>query len=182
MHIALLGGSFSPPHNGHLVMARAVLAQAGANEVWLLPNFRQSPPKDVAPASDRLAMVRLLQEPKIIASTIEVDNKLSGETIEILPFLPATNTYAFIMGSDQLSTFSLWKDYQTLLGAFQFWVYPRAGCPLKPLYDGMRVLSGEPYDVSSTGVREKIAIGESVDGLVPEKVAVYIATHGIFGR
>ena len=180
MHIALLGGSFNPPHNGHLVMARASLAQTGANEVWLLPNFRQSPPKDVASVSDRLAMVRLLEEPKILVSTIETDHKLSGETVEILPWLPGLNTYAFIMGSDQLTTFFRWQDYGLLLSKLQFWVYPRVGYPLKPMYNGMRILHGSPYDVSSTDVRKRAAVGESLAELVPEKVVGYIAKHGLY--
>lgn len=180
MHIALLGGSFNPPHNGHLVMARAALAQAGADQVWLLPNFRQSPPKNVAPVSDRLAMVRLLEESKILISTIEIDHALSGETIEILPFLPASNTYAFIMGSDQLITFSQWQQYKKLLQALQFWVYPRKGYPLFPLFSGMRVLSGEPFDVSSTDVRKRVFTGESLAGLVLKNVAAYIAKHGLY--
>lgn len=180
MRIALLGGSFNPPHNGHLVMARAVLAQVGVDEVWLLPNFQQSPPKDVAPVADRLAMVRLLEEQQIFVSSIEIDHKLSGETVEIVPFLPKSNTYVFIIGSDQLPTFFQWQDYQKLLSALTFWVYPRAGYPLSPLYEGMRVLTGEPYDVSSTDVRARVQSGRSLGGLVPKRVAAYIAERGLY--
>ena len=78
MRIALLGGSFNPPHIGHVWMARQVLDFCGVDEVWLLPNYDQSPSKDVAPVEHRLAMTRLLEGDKIRVSTIEVDNKLDG--------------------------------------------------------------------------------------------------------
>lgn len=102
MRIALLGGAFNPPHNGHVAIARQILDFGLADELWFLPSFGQSPPKEVAPPTDRLAMTRLLNVPNTKVSTIEIDNKLDGETIHLLPFLPKEHTFSFIIGADQL--------------------------------------------------------------------------------
>ena len=84
MNIGLLGGAFNPPHFGHLMIARQVLDFTNTDEVWFLPNFGQIPPKPVAKVSDRLAMTKLLSMPKTRVSTIEIDNALDGDTINLL--------------------------------------------------------------------------------------------------
>jgi hypothetical protein len=58
--VALLGGSFNPPHVGHLLLAQYVLATAPVDELWLLPTFRHAFGKDLAPYDDRLAMCELV--------------------------------------------------------------------------------------------------------------------------
>lgn len=180
MNIALFGGSFNPPHNGHLMIAQQMLDFSDSDEVWFLPNYGQAPPKPVASVEDRLAMTKLLVLPRTRVSTIEIDNKLSGETIDILPFLPKEHRFSFVIGSDLLQSFSTWRDWQKLLAAMPFWVYPRHGFPLAPLHAGMRALSGEEINISSTDVRERVARGLSIDQCVPVAVAEYIQKHGLY--
>lgn len=183
MNIALLGGAFNPPHLGHLMIAQQVLDFAGADEVWFLPNFHQSPPKPVAAAHHRLAMTKLLQMPRIQVSTIEIDNALSGETIDILPFLPPEHKFSFIIGSDQLPTFHLWKDWQKLLAAMPFLVFPRYGFPNEPLHKGMRVISHELLvgsNISSTKVRERIRRGLPIELFVPRGISQYVFEQKLY--
>jgi nicotinate-nucleotide adenylyltransferase len=101
MKIALLGGSFNPPHLGHVLIARQVLDFGGVDEVWFLPNWGQSFEKPVASPEDRLAMTQCIVMQKTKVSTIEIDHKLDGKTINLLPYLPPDNSYVFIIGSDQ---------------------------------------------------------------------------------
>lgn len=183
MRIALLGGAFNPPHVGHLMIAQQVLDFTQNDEVWFLPNFEQTPPKPVASAGDRLAMTRLLAPFRTQVSTLEIDNKLDGETIHILPYLPKEYEFSFIIGSDQLPTFHLWKEWQKLLSSMPFLVFPRYGFPNEPLHAGMKVISDERLigsNISSTKIRERIARGLSIDQFVPLAVAAYIQEHGLY--
>lgn len=183
MKVALLGGSFNPPHRGHLMIAQQVLDFTDAEEVWFLPNFGQAPPKPVASAQDRLAMTKLLELPHARVSTIEIDNKLSGETVDILPFLPKDHTWSFIMGSDQLPTFHLWKDRESLLKTLPFWIFPRYGFPNEPLHEGMKVISHELLvgsNLSSTKIRDRVRLGLSISQFVLPAIARYIAEHKLY--
>jgi nicotinate-nucleotide adenylyltransferase len=183
MRIALFGGSFNPPHNGHVSVARQALSLGLADEVWFLPNYGQSPPKDVAPVADRLAMTLLLNEPGTKVSTIEIDNKLDGETIRVLPFLPAGNTYSFIIGSDQLPGFTKWLNWEKLLRSVQFLVFPRKGFPVEPLYKGMKTINDERLtisDFSSSDIRTRVKNGEPIGHLVPAAVLEYITAHKLY--
>lgn len=183
MNIALLGGAFNPPHFGHIMIARQVLDFTDSEEVWFLPNFRQSPPKPVAPVADRLAMTRLIEFPGTKVSTIEIDNQLDGQTINLLPYLPKEHTYRFVIGSDQLPAFHLWGDYQELLRRMQFLVFPRYGYPNEPLYEGMTTVTHELLvgsNISSTKIRGRVKAGLSIAEFVPGKVAEYIQNHGLY--
>lgn len=183
MKVSLLGGSFNPPHNGHLMIAQQVLDFTDTDEVWFLPNFHQSPPKPVASAEDRLTMTKLLLLPRTKASTIEIDNKLNGETINILPFLPKEHVFSFIIGSDQLSMFHLWRDWQKLLALMPFWIFPRYGYPNEPLYEGMKVISHELLigsNISSTKIRERVRLGWPIDQFVPKLIAEYIQKNSLY--
>ncbi len=183
MNIALLGGAFNPPHLGHLMIAQQVLDFAGSDEVWFLPNYHQSPPKPVASSEDRLAMAKLLELPRTRVSTIEIDNKLDGETIHILPFLPKEHAFSFIIGSDQLPTFHLWLGWEELLQKMPFYVFPRYGYPNEPLHKGMKVIANELLvgsNISSTKIRERTARGLLVRQFVPPAVARYIEEKNIY--
>jgi nicotinate-nucleotide adenylyltransferase len=183
MHIALLGGSFNPAHNGHISVARQIVEFAFADEIWFLPNYGQSPPKDVAAVADRLAMTRLLHVPKTRVSTIEIDNKLDGETIHLLPFLPREHTFSFVIGSDQLAGFTKWLGWEQLLKSMQFLVFPRAGHPNEPLYERMKVVNDKRLvlsSISSTQIRERVQNGLPIDALVPPAVARYIVDYRLY--
>lgn len=183
MKVALLGGAFNPPHLGHLMIAQQVLDFTDTDEVWFLPNYGQSPAKPVVSVGDRLAMTKLLVLPRTQVSTIEIDNKLDGETAHLLPFLPKEHTFSFIIGSDQLPGFTKWLDWQKLLAAMQFFVFPRPGYPNEPLYEGMKVITHElllQSDISSTIIRERIARGLPIDQFTTSAISQYISLHHLY--
>ncbi len=184
MKIGLFGGVFNPPHFGHLMIARQVLDFTDIDEVWFVPNYGQQPPKpDVASVEDRLAMTKLLALSKTKVSTLEIDNKLRGNTIDLLPLLPKENTYTFIMGSDWLPGFTKWGRWEELLEKLPFLVFSRNDHPTSPLYKNMTLLSHPNLitsNISSTKVRARIAAGLSVDQFVPKEVAEYIKNHELY--
>ncbi len=184
MHIGLFGGVFNPPHLGHLMITQQVLDYMDIEEIWFVPNYGQQPPKpDVAAVADRLAMTKLLVLPKTKISTIEIDNKLSGHTIDLLPFLPEEHTYTFIMGSDWLAGFTKWARWEELLEKLPFLVFPRNDHPTAPLFKNMKLLSHDNLitsNISSTKIRQRIKAGLPIDQFVPNDVAVYIKTHELY--
>lgn len=183
MNIALLGGAFNPPHLGHIQIAQQVLDFGGVDEVWFLPNYGQIPPKPVESVEHRLAMSRMLVLPNASVSTIEIDNKLDGDTIHLLEYLPKEHTYSFVIGSDQLSSFHLWGQYEDLLVKLPFLVFPRYGYPNEPLYKNMRLITHPALigsNISSTKIRDRIRLGLSVAEFVPDEVEKYIYLHGLY--
>lgn len=183
MNIALLGGAFNPPHLGHVFVAQQILDFTQTDEVWLVPNYGQHPPKPVAPFVDRLEMCRFLENERIKLSLLEIEHKLDGNTINLLPYLPEGNNYKFVIGSDQLSAFHLWGKYEELLKKIPFLVFPRYGYPNEPLYSGMKVVGNElllATNISSTKIRGRVKAGLSIKEFVPEGVAEYIKEKKLY--
>ena len=184
MKIGLFGGVFNPPHLGHLMIAQQILDYTDIEELWFLPNYGQHPLKiGVASVTDRLAMAKFLLLPKTKVSTIEIDNTLSGKTIDLLPYLPREHTYVFIMGSDWLSGFTKWCRWKELLEKLPFLVFPRNDHPVTLLYKNMTLLSHPNLitsNISSTKIRARIAAGLPIDQFVPKAVAEYIYTHELY--
>lgn len=183
MKIGLLGGKFNPPHIGHILIAQQVLDFAHLDEVWFVPNYGQSFHEPVAPVEDRLAMTTRIQLPRTKISTLEIEHKLDGKTIHLLPHLPKEHDYTFIIGSDQLATFHLWGDYKDLLKQLPFLVFPRYGYPNEPLYEHMSVIGHKAFiasNISSTKIRERVKLGLPIDTFVPAGVAEYIKKKGLY--
>lgn len=184
MKIGLLGGTFNPPHIGHILIAQQVLDFTDADEVWFLPNYGQHPPKrDVASVEDRLTMVKMISLPHARVSTLEIDRRLDGNTINLLPVLPKEHQFLFIIGSDWLPRFREWGNYKELLEKLPFLVFPRYGYPVKPLYTNMTVVSHPSlvtFDISCTKIRERVKRRLSIDSFVPKGVAEYIKEKGLY--
>lgn len=184
MRIGILGGVFNPPHLGHLMIARQVLDFVGLEEIWFLPNYGQHPPKPhIASVAHRLAMTKLLDMPGTKVSTIEIDRKLDGNTINLLPHLPPEHTYTFILGADWLGGFTMWGNWEELLERIPFLIFPRCGYANAPLYSNM-ILFGAPTlmttNISSTKIRERVRQGLSINAFVPPTIAAYIKEHGLY--
>lgn len=183
MNIGLLGGTFNPPHLGHILISRQVLDFTDCDEVWFVPNFRQNPPKPAADPIHRLAMTQHIRIPNTRVSSLEIDHKLDGKTIHLLDVLPKGNSYRFIIGSDQLATFHLWGEWETLVTRIPFLVFPRYGYPNEPLYSGMSVVGDETLvasNISATKIRERVKRGLSIVEFVPKGVDDYIRRYGLY--
>jgi len=190
MKIGILGGSFDPPHLGHLLAVQQILAFTDIEHVWFMPAFAHTFAKRLHGVADRLAMTRLLKGSSSGAhtsvSTIEIDHELDGNTIDLVPLLRTyhpESLFTFIIGSDQLADFPKWGEWERLLKELTFLVVPRGGFPAKPLHEGMTVLEHEHLaisNISSSMIRDRVAQGMPIEYLVPEKVEKYIREHGLY--
>jgi nicotinate-nucleotide adenylyltransferase len=171
--IALLGGSFDPVHNGHLHIAREILKSGTADGIVFLPNARHNFKRDKVLLSFelRFELVQLALEPGM--QVWDDDSRGSGYTSDLLKTIYAKYpelTFSFVIGSDNLANLPKWHDYSWLCENARFLVLPRPGYPLESaalIRIPYTVLEIEPSAVSSTLVRERIAAGGSLSGLVP---------------
>ena len=179
--IALLGGSFNPPHVGHAMAAWWALETQGVAEVWLLPSFRHPFGKRLAPWEDRLRMCELavaaIRGARVCAVEAELEgDPLVGRTVRTLEHLLATHPdhrFAWIIGTDLLAETDRWYRFDRVRELARILVVGRQGYPPVPHAPSLP-------DVSSSAIRGAVGRGEDVTGLVPLRVAQYIAERGLY--
>ncbi len=191
MRIGALGGSFDPPHEGHLALARAAARALGLDRVLLVPAWEppHKPGGPTMPPDRRLALVRaaVAGDPLLGVSTLELDRAGTSYTAETLEQLAADNPGAelwFIMGADQLEGFGGWSRPERIVELARLAVAARPGSADPGLEDLTGPVAAGRIDVvdmpevpiSSTQVRERLARGEDITDLVPEPVAALLRT------
>jgi nicotinate-nucleotide adenylyltransferase len=186
MRIAIFSGSFNPIHCGHIAIAREVIAQGAADELWFLVSPLNPLKKEIhlLPEADRLAMVQLAieNEKGMKVSDFEFHLPRPSYTINTLECLKVSYPlyqFKLLIGGDNLAIFHKWYDYQKIINEFGLIVYPRAGSQDEkpPLFLNTTFISAPLICLSATDIRDKIAKGESITGMVPEKVAEFIKQH-----
>lgn len=185
MKIGILGGSFDPPHFGHLLVARQTLEVMDLDQVWLMPYYSHQWKKTSSNVADRLAMANLIIEKEIMTSNLEIKNKIAY-TIDSVNLLKkkCSHDFYFIVGSDILSEFDRWERREKLTQELIFLVFPRNGYPLpNKLPKGFVAVKSKNLvtsNISSTIVRNRLVKGLSVTGLIPESVLSYIYQHNLY--
>lgn len=179
MRIGIFGGTFNPPHNGHLALARAFLKQARLDEVWLLVS-PQNPFKanDNLPSDAwRLQLVKAAVEGEegLRASDFEFHLPKPSYTWNTLQALTAAYpdcTFTLLVGGDNWAAFDRWAHPEEILSHHDLYVYPRPGCTpdAATLPHRVHLLTGQLLDISSTDIRRRMKNGESIAGLVPKGV------------
>jgi nicotinate-nucleotide adenylyltransferase len=186
MKIGILGGSFDPPHFGHLLLARQTREIVGLDEIWLMPYFAHSWDPTLSPVEDRLAMARLIEESGIVVSEEETSERTTNFTINTVRRLKTKHQHKFfwIVGSDILGEFERWKDHDALSREVPFLVFPRNGYPTSStLPSGFQIIDSPDIitsNISSTIVRKRLQQKHSVVGLIPERVLSYIWEHKLY--
>ena len=167
-------------------MARAALAQLDLEKVlWMPtgdPRYRQAP---VAPAKHRLAMLRLALEGDAHS---EIDARefatgVSGYTVDTLHELRLElgrdTTLVLLIGADQYEKLGAWHRPDEVKRLAKIAVFHRPGFG-KQLEKESLVVEMAPMAVSGSEIRDRLARGEAIDGMVPRSVAAYIAEHGLY--
>lgn len=186
MRIGILGGSFDPPHLGHVLVARQVREIMNLDEVWLMPYFAHNWEATVSSANHRFAMSKLVEEKRIIASNEEIKHKKKSYTIDTIKKLRKKykHEFSWIVGSDVLRDFKKWKDYEKLLKEVNLLVFPRNGFPIpSKLPEGFSKVSSSELvtsNISSTIIRSRIIKNLSVEGLVSNLVIAYIEKYKLY--
>jgi nicotinate-nucleotide adenylyltransferase len=198
MRIALFGGSFDPPHRGHIAIARAAADAFALEQVLFAPAARQ-PLKSGSEASfnDRLAMTALAcaEDPRFKPSAIDAPyprdapNYTVITLFTLLDSLPQTDVLYNIVGADSFATLTHWREPQRLLELAEWIVVSRpghaladpAGLTLTPHQRTRIHLLGSVHeDVSATDLRERLAHGDPCTDLLPTAVSHYIHQHHLY--
>jgi nicotinate-nucleotide adenylyltransferase len=187
----IFGGTFNPPHIGHLITAEKVRTELALEKVIFIPSFI-SPHKqegESALSLHRLAMTRLAvsDNPYFECSDIEVTNKETSYTLHTLEQLHKnhpSDTYYLIIGMDNYLTFQLWKEPAKVLDLATLVVMNRPGYP-KQVNEivGTRktIFVDVPnIDISASEIRNMTAAKKSIRYIVPASVEQYIGTHGLY--
>jgi nicotinate-nucleotide adenylyltransferase len=188
--IGVFGGSFDPPHNAHLALARAALDALRLDELrWIPAGQPWQKARRITPAAHREAMVRatIVGEPRFVLDRIELERAGPSYTLDTVQALHAARPQAqlfLVIGADQYAGLHTWRDWQLLLGLVTLAVANRPGAvpPVNPevLRFPHRVLPLPMLDIAATDIRARVARGLPVDALVPVEVARYIDSHALY--
>lgn len=196
MRIGIMGGTFDPIHNGHLEIAEAVRRECRLDEVLLLPAGDPPHKQRTVDREDRLRMAQLAAQtrPGLSVSEIEVRREGTTYTVDTLRTLhqdqPETE-WVYIIGADTVGVAHQWRSFEQVAKLCSFAVVGRPGTDAAALEGEIerlrrdygakiRRVDAQGPEISSTDVRERVARGESVAGLVPEGVDAYIRERGLY--
>jgi nicotinate-nucleotide adenylyltransferase len=196
--LGILGGTFNPPHLGHVALARHALDELALDRVLLVPANTSPHKSGAAHASaaqdpgpeHRLRMCRLAIDDVEGLGVCDIELERGGlsYTVDSLTAIHASDPDAaltLIVGADTASTISSWREPQRLLELAQLAVAARAGTAHQHLLDTLagarvRFLDMPAIAVSSSLVRERVARGEAIEELVGAAVAGYIEENGLY--
>jgi nicotinate-nucleotide adenylyltransferase len=173
----IFGGRFDPPQVGHVALAKAALEQLPIDRLLVLVAAAPGHREVVAPPEERLWLARLAFD---FADEVALDEH--AFTVDLVRD-GRFDSAVFVVGADEGAAFPTWKEPDEILRHVRLAVGTRSGFPPADLAEyGDRVLSFELVSppVSSTEVREGIAKGETLDGLVPPAVVRAIQEHGLY--
>jgi len=178
----LLGGTFNPPHNGHLALARAARDHFGFDDLVVLVAERPGHKEVQLDAETRLKLAQAgFPDDKVEPDPYE-------RTVDMLRACDWSEPL-FLIGADQFADFLTWKDPEGVLALARIGVATRPGYPPERLDAVLRQLSRpgrvelfeiEPVPISSREIRDRVGRGESIDGLVPPAVAELIRSLGLY--
>ncbi|MBI5700279.1 nicotinate-nucleotide adenylyltransferase [Candidatus Saganbacteria bacterium] len=197
--IGIMGGTFNPPHNGHLALAKAALVEFALDEIIFIPsaNPPHKDPKDVIDKEHRFNMVLIAigKTPKYSISRIELDRKGISYAVDtfnglVLKYKSKVKLF-YIMGLDSINEILDWKKPLELFKLCEFIVGTRPGTkirtfkrlvkfpPLQKEVDKIHLMELKE-DISSSNIRKRIKEGKSVAGVLPPKVLKYIKDNKLY--
>lgn len=199
MRIGLLGGTFDPPHNGHLLAAGDAFEALTLDRLVFIPAAVQ--PLKVGQMSaapeQRLRMVQLLVggDPRFSVDSVEIDRGGLSFTVDTLTALaarwPAAELF-WLVGADVPASFAKWRDPQRIAELATLVVLQRVGAEegggarqvdpmdLSAMPATTKVLATRRIDISSTEIRQRVRQGKSIRGFVPDAVAAFIADERLY--
>lgn len=177
MNIGFLGGSFNPPHYGHLFAALYALTHFDLDQVWLAPVKGHPFGKTSIDFDHRLHMTRLLiQKFKSQLKVTDIENKLSkeGKTLHTLNHLKKTHPdhrLSLLVGSDLEPELSKWYEIQHIRSTYPIHIIPRGKNPDIPFYIP---------DISSTFIRNCVQKNKSLQKAMPTVILDYIDRYKLY--
>lgn len=196
--VGIMGGTFNPIHNGHLLLAQAARESLNLDRILFMPsgNSYMKETSQILDGDTRAQMVRLalLGNPYFLFSDLELKREGATYTCDTLAILKAQNPqtqYYFILGEDNLLTLKCWKNPAFILqncviaGAVRASEdntrIKKAAELLKKEYQAdIRILPTRRIDISSSEIRERLKSGQSVRYMLPERVYDYIQKKRLY--
>jgi len=202
MRLGIFGGSFDPPHVGHLLLAQDAITALSLDCLAVVPAATQ-PLKHVhrTSAPRRLAMVQRCFEgvPRTVVDPVEIDRgglSFMVDTVEHFRRRYPSALIHLLIGQDVVATLPKWREPERLLSLVQLVIIDRAAQPddvsacsvpsqepgdvRPPGLASARHLTTRRVDVSSTEIRARVRDGRSIRGFVPDAVAAYIASAALY--
>lgn len=191
MRLGIFGGTFDPPHVGHLLAALDAADQLGLDRLLFVPAAVQplKRDRDTAPPEARLAMTQLLAAgtPGFDVSAMEVERpgvSFTADTLgQVAEAYPGADRW-LLLGADALALFGQWREPARVLELARLAILARGDEPaVTPAgVDASRLqwLRTRRVDISSTEIRARVRAGQSIRGFVTDGVAEYIARHGLY--
>lgn len=191
--IGLMGGTFDPVHNGHLLAAESVRERMALDEIWFMPSYRppHKPGSPGANAEQRWEMVCLALRSNPHFRPLDIELKRGGvsytvDTIRQLRQSYPGHSFYFIIGADMINMLPQWRDIERLARGISFIGVKRPGTALHLdrlpdyLQAGVALAEMPQFDISSTQIRARAAAGQSIRYLVPEEVRHYIQANRLY--
>jgi nicotinate-nucleotide adenylyltransferase len=186
VRLGIFGGSFDPPHVGHLLVVADAFEALQLDRVIFVPAGVQPLKVGQSTASprDRLEMVQRLVDgdPRFAVDPIEIERDGLSYTVETLAAFAERYPEAerfFLVGMDVLGSFGQWREPDKVLRLATLAVMEREG-EAGRVPDGAVRVETRRVDVSSTEIRERVRAGRTIRGFVPEAVAAYIAEQRLY--
>lgn len=196
--IGIMGGTFNPVHNGHLILAEAARVQHQLDEVWFMPSGR--PPhkqkEEILPEEKRSDMLKLAIEGNEAFRYSDLELRREGiiytsDTLEILHKEYPEDTFYFIIGGDSLMQLESWHKPEKIFARAMILASQRSGFDLGGIKEKKEELSQKYHagilpvtipslEISSAGIRKGLKNGEAVRYLMPETVYAYICENGLY--
>ena len=191
MRIGVFGGTFDPPHVGHLLLASDAREALGLDRLIFVPAAIQPFKANTPPAAssrDRLEMLRLAvaDDANYVIDDTEIDRKGLSFTVDTLEQLSRKNPGAklfLLLGEDTLAGIDGWRNPGRIRELATLAVMRRSGSegpPVTAIAAGVTTVSARRVDVSSTEIRERLRAGKSIKGFVPESVERFIEARGLY--
>ncbi len=188
--LGLFGGTFDPPHIGHIIVAEWLSQALGTDKTLFIPAYKHpfDSKSDITPESHRLEMLKraISGFPRFELYDYEITQKNTSYTIDTVDHVskefPGSKLYLFV-GEDNLESFDKWKDPADLLDLCTLAVFTRGGKKQSSWSRHKQVIKLESprIDVSSTMIRERVEKGLAFRSLVPFEVYKYIVEHNLYG-
>jgi nicotinate-nucleotide adenylyltransferase len=202
VRIGLFGGTFDPPHVGHVLAASDACDALQLDTLYFVPAAQQplKQGRHHASAMDRLAMTRLMigDDARFTVDAIEIERaglSYSVDTLEAFAARAPEDERYFLIGADVVDTFAQWRAPRRVAELARLAVMQRVAAerPVEKaaLLGALRAITGDDLpapvalesrrvDVSSTEIRERVRMGRSIHGFVPDAVARYITERGLY--
>ena len=196
--VGIMGGTFNPIHNGHLMLAKEALKQFLLDEVLFMPSGTSYMKADqkVESGQTRAEMTALAihDNPRFTLSTMEIERAGDTYTYQTLECLKKENPdteYYFIVGADSLFHMAKWAVPECIFANCCILAAIRDDKSVEEMNERIDLMSQQynariylmktmRMDISSTDIRRKLAAGESIEGDVPEAVRIYIEKRGLY--